>query len=85
MTDAEFEAAFDQHKDAVYRFAWRMLPSAAAAEDVVQDTVHRVMIDRAKKLYFGYDAYVTVAHRTSECSSSRCSPATGAGSRWSSA
>jgi hypothetical protein len=30
------------------------------------DTVHRVMIDRAKKLYFGYDAHVTVVRRTSE-------------------
>lgn len=37
MTDAEFQAAFDQHKDAVYRFAWRMCGSAAAAEDVTQD------------------------------------------------
>lgn len=53
MTDAEFEAAFDQHKDAVYRFAWRMLPSAAAAEDVVQDTFlallrHRERFDPAR-------------------------------------
>ena len=37
MTDAEFQAVFDQHKDAVYRFAWRMSGSAAAAEDVTQD------------------------------------------------
>ena len=37
MTDAEFQAAFDQHKDAVYRFAWRMSGSAAAAEDITQD------------------------------------------------
>jgi len=37
VTDAEFQAAFDQHKDAVYRFAWRMSGSAAAAEDVTQD------------------------------------------------
>ena len=36
MTDAEFQAAFDQHKDAVYRFAWRMSGSAAA-EDITQD------------------------------------------------
>ena len=36
MTDAEFQAAFDQHKDAVYQFAWRMAGSAAA-EDVTQD------------------------------------------------
>ena len=37
MTDAEFQAAFDQHKDAVYRFAWRMSGSAPAAEDITQD------------------------------------------------
>lgn len=37
MTDAEFQAAFDQHKDAVYRFAWRMCGSDAAAEDITQD------------------------------------------------
>lgn len=37
MTDAEFEAVFRQHKDAVFRFAWRMTGSAAAAEDVAQD------------------------------------------------
>lgn len=36
MTDAEFRAAFDEHKDAVYRFAWRM-SSAAAAEDITQE------------------------------------------------
>jgi len=37
VTNAEFQAAFDQHKDAVYRFAWRMSGSAAAAEDIAQD------------------------------------------------
>ena len=37
MTDAEFQAAFEQHKDAVYRFAWRMSGSASAAEDITQD------------------------------------------------
>jgi len=37
VTDAEFQAAFEQHKDAVYRFAWRMSGSAAAAEDITQD------------------------------------------------
>jgi RNA polymerase sigma-70 factor, ECF subfamily len=37
VTDAEFQAAFDQHKDAVYRFAWRMSGSASAAEDITQD------------------------------------------------
>ena len=37
MTDAEFQAAFDEHKDAIYRFAWRMTTSVAAAEDIAQD------------------------------------------------
>jgi len=37
VTDAEFQTAFDQHKDAVYRFAWRMSGSPAAAEDITQD------------------------------------------------
>jgi RNA polymerase sigma-70 factor (ECF subfamily) len=38
VTDAEFQAAFEQHKDAVHRFAWRMSGSAPAAEDITQDT-----------------------------------------------
>jgi RNA polymerase sigma-70 factor, ECF subfamily len=37
VTDAEFQAAFDQHKDAVYRFAWRMSGSPTASEDITQD------------------------------------------------
>ena len=37
VTDAEFQAAFKEHKDAVYRFAWRMTSSAAVAEDIAQD------------------------------------------------
>ena len=37
MTDAEFQAVFEEHKDAVYRFAWRMSGSPAAAEDITQD------------------------------------------------
>jgi RNA polymerase sigma-70 factor (ECF subfamily) len=37
MTEAEFEAAFKEHKDVVYRFAWRMTNSAVAAEDLTQE------------------------------------------------
>ena len=37
MTENELKAAFEDHKDAVYRFAWRMMNSATAAEDVAQD------------------------------------------------
>jgi RNA polymerase sigma-70 factor (ECF subfamily) len=37
VTDAEFHAAFEQHKDAIYRFAWRMSGSAVAADDITQD------------------------------------------------
>jgi RNA polymerase sigma-70 factor (ECF subfamily) len=37
VKDSEFKAVFEEHKDAVYRFAWRMMNSAAAAEDIAQD------------------------------------------------
>jgi RNA polymerase sigma-70 factor, ECF subfamily len=37
VTDAEFQSVFDEHKDAVYRFAWRMAGTPAAAEDITQD------------------------------------------------
>lgn len=37
MTDAEFRAVFEQNKDAVYRFAWRMCGSSAVAEDIAQE------------------------------------------------
>jgi RNA polymerase sigma-70 factor (ECF subfamily) len=37
VTNAECQAAFEQHKDAVYRFLWRMSGSPAAAEDITQD------------------------------------------------
>ncbi|MGH2480728.1 MAG: RNA polymerase sigma factor, partial [Ktedonobacteraceae bacterium] len=37
MTDAEFRAIFEQNKDAVYRFAWRMCGSPAVAEDIAQE------------------------------------------------
>ena len=37
MTDPEFRAVFQEHKDAVYRFALRMSGSVPAAEDIAQD------------------------------------------------
>ncbi len=37
MTGTEFRAAFHEHKDAVYRFAWRMTNSPGTAEDIVQE------------------------------------------------
>jgi RNA polymerase sigma-70 factor (ECF subfamily) len=37
VTDSEVKAAFEEHKDAVYRFAWRMMSSPEAAEDIAQD------------------------------------------------
>ncbi len=37
MTDADIREAYGQHKDLLYRFAWRMTGSAATAEDLVQD------------------------------------------------
>jgi RNA polymerase sigma-70 factor (ECF subfamily) len=38
MIDDEFRMVFEQHKDAVYRFAWRMCGSPAVAEDIAQET-----------------------------------------------
>jgi RNA polymerase sigma-70 factor (ECF subfamily) len=37
MTEPEIRAAYHEHKDAIYRFAWRMTGSAASAEDIVQE------------------------------------------------
>jgi RNA polymerase sigma-70 factor (ECF subfamily) len=37
VTRPDVERAFEQHKDAVFRFAWRMSASAAIAEDVTQE------------------------------------------------
>lgn len=37
MTDTEFREHYERHKDILYRFAWRMTGSAAAAEDLVHD------------------------------------------------
>jgi RNA polymerase sigma-70 factor (ECF subfamily) len=37
MTEREFRAAFHDHKEAVYRFAWRMTNSPTAAEDIAQE------------------------------------------------
>jgi RNA polymerase sigma factor (sigma-70 family) len=36
VTETAFQSAFDEHQDAVYRFAWRMA-GADAAEDIAQD------------------------------------------------
>src|SRR5688500_15579870 len=41
MTRAEVEQAFAAHKDAVYRFAWRMAPDAA--DDIAQDVFLRLL------------------------------------------
>jgi RNA polymerase sigma-70 factor (ECF subfamily) len=37
MTGTEFRSAFHEHKDAIYRFAWRMTNSPEASEDIVQE------------------------------------------------
>ena len=37
MTEANFRSIFREHKEAVYRFAWRMTGSSSGAEDVTQD------------------------------------------------
>jgi RNA polymerase sigma-70 factor (ECF subfamily) len=37
VNKADFTIVFREHKDFIYRFAWRMTGSASAAEDVAQD------------------------------------------------
>jgi RNA polymerase sigma-70 factor (ECF subfamily) len=37
MTERDVRAAYDTHKDAVFRFAWRMTGSSVEAEDVLQE------------------------------------------------
>lgn len=37
MTESDVRKAFEQKKDTVYRFAWRMTGSASAAEDITQE------------------------------------------------
>jgi RNA polymerase sigma-70 factor, ECF subfamily len=51
MTDAEFREAYGQHKDMLYRFAWRMTGSAGTAEDLVQDCF--LMLWRSTAAYDG--------------------------------
>jgi RNA polymerase sigma-70 factor (ECF subfamily) len=41
MTRADVERAFTAHKDAVYRFAWRMAPDAA--DDIAQEVFLRML------------------------------------------
>jgi RNA polymerase sigma-70 factor (ECF subfamily) len=38
MTRQDFINVFREHKDAIYRFAWRMTGSPAAAEDITQES-----------------------------------------------
>jgi RNA polymerase sigma-70 factor (ECF subfamily) len=37
MTEPQIRAAYRDHKDAIYRFAWRMTASPNSAEDIVQE------------------------------------------------
>ena len=37
MIESEFQAVFEQYKDPVYRFVWRMTNSPDAAEDITQE------------------------------------------------
>ena len=37
MTEPEIRDAYHHHRDAIYRFAWRMTGSATSAEDIVQE------------------------------------------------
>ena len=46
MTRTEVERAFTAHKDAVYRFAWRMAPGAA--DDIAQEVFLRLLRGQAR-------------------------------------
>ena len=37
MIESEFQAVFEQYKDLVYRFVWRMTNSSDTAEDITQE------------------------------------------------
>jgi RNA polymerase sigma-70 factor, ECF subfamily len=37
VTHSDLRTTFEEHQDAVYRFAWRMTNSPAVAEDIAQD------------------------------------------------
>ncbi|MDQ2710959.1 MAG: RNA polymerase sigma factor [Acidobacteriota bacterium] len=37
VKNEEFEGIFEEHKNAVYQFAWRMSNSSTVAEDITQD------------------------------------------------
>jgi RNA polymerase sigma-70 factor (ECF subfamily) len=37
VTDDELQIAFDQNKDTVFRFVWRLTNSVSVAEDITQD------------------------------------------------
>lgn len=43
MSHHELKKAFDSHKEAVYRFAWRLTHSPAIAEDITQDVFLALM------------------------------------------
>jgi RNA polymerase sigma-70 factor (ECF subfamily) len=45
VTEAEFQNAFEEHKDAVYRLAWRMSGSSRAAEDITQEVFMALLRD----------------------------------------
>lgn len=45
MIESDFQDAFEEHKDAVYRLAWRLCESTAAAEDVAQDVFVALLRD----------------------------------------
>ena len=45
MNEADFQNAFEEHKDAVYRLAWRLCDSTAAAEDIAQDVFLALLRD----------------------------------------
>jgi RNA polymerase sigma-70 factor (ECF subfamily) len=48
MTEGEFEAIFEEHKQSVYQFAWRMTNSVSSAEDIMQDVFVAILRGEAE-------------------------------------
>ena len=48
MSGEEFRAIFEEHKNAVYQFAWRISNSPSIAEDIAQDVFLAVLRGKAE-------------------------------------
>ena len=48
LIESEFQAVFEQYKDPVYRFVWRMTNSPDVAEDITQEVFLTLLRQRAR-------------------------------------